>query len=100
MKKFFVLIQLVFFSSHLFGKEVYYCSGQATMCVRNIKGIWRADVCNSEKFIFQFNDDHTNLTYKKRVRGKDGKTRNVTERLVCKAVENVSPKRNKQLLGI
>ena len=57
------------------------------------------DVCNSEKFIFEFNDDYTNLTYNKRVRDKSGKNLKITERLVCKEVESVSSSRNKQLLS-
>ena len=99
MKKFLFFILLISFYTHLSSKEVYYCSGQATMCVRNIDGVWRADVCNSEKFIFEFNDDYTNLTYNKRVRDKSGKNLKITERLVCKEVESVSSSRNKQLLS-
>ena len=54
---------------------------------------------HSEKFIFEFNDDYTNLTYNKRVRDKSGKNLKITERLVCKEVESVSSSRNKQLLS-
>ena len=99
MQKIFFFIPLIFFSTFLFSKEVYYCSGQATMCIRNIEGVWRADVCNSEKFIFEFNDEHTQLTYKKKVRDKQGRNLKITEHFVCKAVENVSPERDKQLLS-
>ena len=99
MKKFLFFILLISFYTHLSSKEVYYCSGQAKMCIRNIDGVWRADVCNSEKFIFEFNDDYTNLTYNKRVRDKSGKNLKITERLVCKEVESVSSSRNKQLLS-
>ncbi len=99
MKKVLFFILFGIFSTHLLSKEVYYCSGQATMCIRNIDGVWRADVCNSEKFIFEFNDAHTKLRYKKKVRDKAGKNHLITEQLVCKAVENVPPARNKQLLS-
>ena len=99
MNKILFFIVSVFFSTVLFSKEVYYCSDQATMCIRNIEGVWRADVCNSEKFIFEFNDDHSKLKYKKKVRDKNGRSRKITEHFVCKAVENVSPKRNRQLLS-
>jgi hypothetical protein len=99
MKFSLLFIFLTCFSSHLLSEEIYYCSGQATMCVRNINGIWRADICDSGKYIFEFSDDFTSLTYKKRVRDKKGKNHKITEHLKCKIVDDVSPKRNRQLLS-
>ncbi|OUT99357.1 MAG: hypothetical protein CBC01_01530 [Betaproteobacteria bacterium TMED41] len=99
MKKILLFLPLSIFCSQVLSENVFYCSGQATMCVRKINNIWRADVCNSEKFIFTFNDDFSELTYKKRVLVKNGGERKIIETLKCKEVEPVSPARNRELFS-
>jgi hypothetical protein len=99
MKKILGFLFLSVFCTQLLSDNVFYCSGQATMCVRKINDVWRADVCNSGKFIFTFNDNFSELTYKKRVRLKSGGESKITEVFKCKKVDPVSPQRNKQLLS-
>ena len=94
-----VFCVLICFSSHVFSEHVYYCSGQATMCVRKNNNIWIADVCDSGKFIFTFNKNYSELKYKKKVRTKTGKDIKITELLKCKKVPNVSTKNNNKFLS-
>lgn len=99
MKKIVLTFVLIFFSSQLFSKNVYSCSGQATMCVRKVDNVWRADVCDSSSYLFIFNDNHSELKYEKLIGRKNGVDQKVTEVLKCKTVSKVSQSRNKRLLG-
>ena len=99
MLKILTLFLLSIFSTQLLCENIYYCAGQATMCVRNIGGVWRADICDSGKFVFTFNDDFSELTYQKNVRDKNGTDRKISESLKCKSVDEVTPQRNKELLS-
>ncbi|OUW03830.1 MAG: hypothetical protein CBD16_02960 [Betaproteobacteria bacterium TMED156] len=99
MKKIFLLFFLSLSFNNLLSDNVYYCSGQATMCIRKIDNIWRADVCDSGKFIFTFNEDYSELTYQKKVLGANGKIIKLNELFTCKTVSLVPKKRNEQLLS-
>ncbi len=99
MKKALTFVFILFFYTQVMSENVYHCSGQATMCVRKINNVWIADICDSSKFIFRFNDSFTELTYKKKVRDNNGNMHNITERLKCRMVDSVSSKRNKELLS-
>ena len=99
MKVFLLVIIFAFFLPKGFSKNVYSCEGQATMCVRKVDGLWRADICDSGNYIFVFNSDYSELQYDKVIGRRNGVEKKVTEFLKCKSVRNVSRERNQQLLG-
>ena len=94
MKVILFILCITVFSTEMFAKNVYSCEGQATMCVRKVEGLWRADVCDSGNYIFVFNSDYSELQYDKSWYEKWGRKK-VTEFLKCKSVTNVSKKETK-----
>ena len=99
MQAILFILFITVFSTEIFAKNVYSCEGQATMCVRKVEGLWRADVCDSGNYIFVFNSDYSELKYDKLIGRRNGVEKKVTEFLKCKTVMNVSKKRNRELLG-
>ncbi len=99
MTRFLIFFSLLSLSLQVYGENVYFCSGKATMCLRKENGLWRADVCNSNKYIFRFNEEFSELKYQKKIRDRNGKERNLQEELSCRMVEKVSPKKNNFLLS-
>ena len=93
------LLLFILLSTSLHSENVYSCEGQATMCVRKVDGLWRADVCNSSNYLFIFNSDYSELKYDKLVGVSNGVEKKVTEFLKCRVVDEVSAERNKRLLA-
>ena len=97
MKVILFILFITVFSSEISAKHVYSCEGHATMCIRKVEGLWRADVCDSGNYIFVFNTDYSELQYDKLIGRRNGVEKKVTEFLKCKTVTNVSKKRNQEL---
>lgn len=99
MTKILFFFFLFLLSANVLSENVYFCSGKATMCLRKENNLWRADICNSNKYIFRFNQQYSKLTYQKKIRDINGKDKNLDEVLNCRMVDNVSKKRNKFLFS-
>ncbi len=99
MTKFSTLFFFLLLNFQVFGENVYFCSGKATMCLRKESNLWRADVCNSDKYVFRFNQQYSELKYQKKIRDKNGKEINLEETLNCRMVENINSEKNNFLLS-